>query len=162
MFLSIVFDSGFKHECARSVVRSTWGITALQNRNRPQFITVFANQRVCTYGFIEVRSTGQIHDKDVLSRISRFRNSDLSFLAARYLGHALKLQLRGNNLYRLASIWHCYMDVIQEEARRVGAFLTIEWTNVNHCFQTIALAGRSAIVFLPTTRLFNFASILIR
>ncbi len=83
-------------------------------------------------------------------------------MAARYLCHALKLDLAGGNLYNLARIWHSYMDVIEQESKCSDTVLTIEWTNVNDCFDNIALAGKSVIVFLPRTRLVNFAFTLIR
>jgi len=95
--------------------------------------------------------------------MNTLRKPGLSFLAARYLCHVLTLELAGGDLYYLARIWHSYIYVIEQEVNnRPESILTIEWTNLNICFENIALARRSVIVFLPTNRLLKFASFLIR
>ena len=78
------------------------------------------------------------------------RNKELSFLAARYLRHALKLCLRGNDLFHIVKIWHSYMEFATEDPD------AIEWDNMNECFGSLP-KDELRVAFVPPKRFGKFA-----
>ncbi|KLO06567.1 hypothetical protein SCHPADRAFT_945993 [Schizopora paradoxa] len=69
--------------------------------------------------------------------LDSLKNHKLSFLSARYLRHALKLQDFGNALYFIVNLWHRYMKIAQTDASRPYDKSIVEWSNLDACFQCL-------------------------
>ncbi|KLO07076.1 hypothetical protein SCHPADRAFT_932674 [Schizopora paradoxa] len=85
------------------------------------------------------------------SLMTSLSQSDFSFLAARYLRHAMQLQLTGNNLYLVVKLWHRYMDIAVDGA------IDIEWSNMNDCISDLP-SGKTRITFVSPDRFGKFAA----
>ncbi len=85
------------------------------------------------------------------SVVPLYSDPDTSFLAARYLNHALRSILEGNDLYCLADIWHSYMDVAASQPEAV------EWSIFNECIKILHSSDNPFASFVSPVRLARLA-----